>query len=74
MSDFISEILMTNKSALIGAITVTAGLFTFNKYYDFKISKRELLEEQDEKEKIRLLKQKLSERTLRKYGLSKSDI
>ena len=69
--DFIMTLMMRNKSVFIGACAATAGLWTFNRYVDYKLQRLEEEEEREERERLDKLKEVLPQRVLSRYGLHK---
>lgn len=62
---------LTRRNVFVGVCVATAALWSYNKYIDHKIQTYEEQEEENEREKINKLKEKLPQRVLSRYGLHK---
>jgi hypothetical protein len=62
---------LTHRKVLCGVAAATAVLWTINRIADRQDRQQQDLEEDAEQEMIDRLKQQLSARVLRRYGLSK---
>lgn len=64
--------ILIHRNVFIGICVANGALWAYNRYVDNTIKTRELNEEEKERQQIELLKKKLPQRILDRYGLKKS--